>query len=298
MEEKSQASKWLLGCGIGCGVIILIGIIIAVSTFFICRNTVMSFKEVENTRDELQERYGQIEDFTPKPNASIDAERIEIFLSVRDSMQSSIRELDTTLTTLESLDDDTTKSFWGVLGGIRKGFGMIPNIAGFYLSRNRALLSLDMSPGEYYYLYVLAFYSYLDKSPDDGPGDEVMRTRGGFTIYDSDEDEEESDETWKKEMRGDQNLAMVKRIRWKMIPLMENQLNEIDKNAASYSRVWRNALETEISKLKDDRDRIPWQDRLPRQLKASFEPFRDRLEQSYNPITNIFELMQEQDWED
>lgn len=299
MEEKSQASKWLIGCGIGCGVIILIGIIIAISAFFICRGTVMSFKQVKNTQEKLEERYGQIENFTPRPDGRIEAERIQIFLSVRDSMKSSIKELDTTFTRLETLDDeDRGQSFWKVVGDIRKGFSMIPNFAGFYLSRNTALLSLDMSPGEYYYIYVLVYYSYLGKSPDDGPGDHVMRSGRGFTVHTSDDEEEKIDETWKKEILRDRGLPMNQRIRWKMIPIMENQLNEIDKNPSRYSQVWRNALESEINKLKKDQERIPWQDKLPDQLKASFAPFRNQLEDSYNPVTNIFELMQQQDWED
>lgn len=298
MEEKSQTSKWLIGCGIGCGLVIVLGIIIVISAYFLCRRTVQSFKQVESTQEELEEIYGKIEEYTPNLDGRINAERIEIFLSVRDSMKISIEELNITLTKLEELDENKEESFWGVVGGIKEGVGMIPHIAGFYLSRNNALLSLDMSPGEYYYIYVIAFYSYLRKSPDDGPGDRVIRSRRGFTFNTTDTEDEETDELWKKEIQGDRGLRMAQRIRWQIIPILENQLEEIKKDPVKYSWAWCNALETEINKLKDDRDRIPWQDRLPQQLEFSFSPFRERLEKSYNPITNIFELMQEQDWND
>ena len=248
----------------------------------------------------MRERYGRIEEFTPNPDGRVNAERIGVFLQVRDSMQASIRELDTTLTKLEALDQDKDEkdSFWDVVGGIREGFGMIPHIADFYLSRNNALLSLDMSPGEYYYIYVMAYYSYLGKPPDDGPGDQVMRSGRGFTISNEDTEREEPEESWKREMYGDTGLRMSQRIRWKLIPMLENQLDAIESNPDMYSRTWRNTLETEINKLKEDRDRIPWQDRLPEQLTSSFRPFKYKLEESYNPVTNIFELMQEQDWND
>ena len=299
MEERSQTSKWLIGCGIGCGVVILIGIILVISAYFVCRSTVQNFQQVESTQKELEDRYGAMEDFIPSPEGNIAAERIKIFLSVRDSMAASISQLDTTLSRLQALNDnqDGEESFWGVVGGIREGFGMIPHIAEFYLSRNNALLSLDMSPGEYYYIYVIAFYSYLDKSPDDGPGDQIYRSGRGFTIVSSD-DEDEDEESWKKEMRGDVELGAARRIRWKMIPILENQLNAIETNPSRYSWSWRNSLKSEINKLKDDRNRLPWQDKLPNQLKTSLYPFRQQLAESYNPITNIFEIMQERDWND
>ncbi len=300
MQEKSQSSKWLIGCGIGCAVVIVIGIIIVISGYFLCRGTVQNFKQVEITQNKLAERYGEIDTYTPNPEGSIDAERIEIFLQVRDSMKTAIRELDTTLTKLEALDQDKDEkdSFWDVVGGIREGFGMIPHIADFYLSRNNALFSLDMSPGEYYFIYVMAYYSYLGKSPDDGPGKQVIRSGRGFTISSKDTEREEPEESWRKEMRGDTGLRMNQRIRWRIIPMLENQLEKIEENFHRYSRTWRNTLETEINKLKDDRDRIPWQDRLPEQLTSSFRPFKYELEESYNPVTNIFELMQQQEWND
>ena len=299
MEEKSNSSKWLIGCGIGCGVIILIGIIFIISAYFLCKSTVQNFQQVEMTQEELTERYGAIVDFTPSPTASIAAERIELFLSVRDSMAAAIRKLDTTLTKLESLDSEQNeeRSFWGVVGGIRNGFGMIPNIAEFYLSRNNALLSLDMSPGEYYYMYVIAFYSYLGKSPNDGPGDQLIHSGRGFTFSTSDS-EENDDEFWRKEIREETGMQVIQRIRWKIIPILENQLNAIKMNSSNFSWSWRTALESEIDKLKDDRERIPWEDNLPVQLKNSLRPYRQQLEESYNPKTNIFELMQEQDWND
>jgi len=300
MEEKSQSSKWLIGCGIGCAVVIVIGIIIVISGYFLCRGTVQSFQQVENTQKELEERYGSIEEYTPSPDGRIDPERIEIFLQVRDSMKTSISELDTTLRKLEQLDksENEKESFWDVVGGLREGFGMVPDIADFYLSRNNALLSLDMSPGEYYYIYVMAYYSYLGKSPDDGPGDQVIRSGRGFTMTSGETEEEEPEESWEQEMRSDRGIRMRQRIRWRIIPILENQLNEIEENPVMYSRTWRNALEKEINKLKDDRDRIPWEDELPEQLRSSLEPYKGRLEESYNPVTNIFELMQQQEWND
>ena len=52
----------------------------------------------------------------------------------------------------------------------------------------------------------------------------------------------------------------------------------------------REALANEIAAMEDDRRRLPWQDGLPATLAASLEPHRERLEATYDPVANAFEL--------
>jgi hypothetical protein len=56
-----------------------------------------------------------------------------------------------------------------VLATIREGVGALPKLARLHQERSVSLLDRQMGPGEYEYIYVLAYYSWLDQSPGDGP---------------------------------------------------------------------------------------------------------------------------------
>ena len=52
---------------------------------------------------------------------------------------------------------------------MRTGAGAIPRLAEFERNRADALLEHRMGLGEYWYIYSLAYYSWLKKDPGDGP---------------------------------------------------------------------------------------------------------------------------------
>ena len=52
----------------------------------------------------------------------------------------------------------------------------------------------------------------------------------------------------------------------------------------------RGALEREIEAMESDGRRFPWRDGLPDRIIACLRPFRERLEATYSPVTNPFEL--------
>ena len=70
MTEKTN--KWLMGCGIGCGALILVGIIIGAVGYLLVRDTVTEFKGVEESREYLEARFGDVQDFTPDPSGRIE----------------------------------------------------------------------------------------------------------------------------------------------------------------------------------------------------------------------------------
>jgi hypothetical protein len=119
--------------------------------------------------------------------------------------------------------------------------------------------------GEYTYIYVLAYYSWLGHSPGDGPG------RNASTSY-----------------------VMVRtqsQLHRDLIRMLSNQLDSIaDAGDSSEWNQWRSELAGEIQKMKNDEGRVPWKDAVPRNIAESLEPFREGLEQSYSPLTNPFEL--------
>jgi hypothetical protein len=287
---KSTASKWLIGCGIGCGVVIILAIILGVSGFVFVRNIMQGFKETETLMDTITERYGKIEEFCPDPEGSIRAERLEAFLAVRRAMAPAAEELERSLNILSH--DRREEEFKeepapGALTKIRTGFRMVPQIAEFYRSRNQALLDAEMGLGEYYFIYIVSYFSWLGKSPADGPPFQIV----------SDEDEGRSViyRRRRRETLEDRLDYMLKRIRRQILPMLRNQYEKLkEKYASGGKESWRKLLAAEIDAMESDRFHLPWKDRLPEPLRVSLEPFRERLEDSYNATLNPLEIVLEQ----
>ena len=151
--SSSTTKKWLIGCGIGCGAVILIVGLLFVAGVFYVKNLVEGFKESVALMDTLTERYGKVTEFCPEPDGSMKYDRLEAFLQVRDSMTP---QLDKFAESINILSDGE----WGGVEGEREststikkistGIGLIPQIADYYKIRNQSLLDAEMGIGEYY----------------------------------------------------------------------------------------------------------------------------------------------------
>jgi len=285
-KKSSTASKWLIGCGIGCGVVILLIVILGVGGYVFVKNIVKGFEETEAITDALTERYGDTKDFCPDPGGAIKPERLEAFLSVRNSIEPIKEELESSLGILSDKEGESQfreEPSPGVLTKIKTGFGIIPLIAEFYTRRNQALLDAEMGLGEYYFIYVVSFYSWLGKSPGDGLEYNLV-----------DEDEEERGVYWRR--RRSENLEdrkddVLKQLHRRILPMMQNQFAKLTGIDISPIRdPWRETLAAEIEAMEADRFRLPWQDGLPDILEASLKPFRGRLEASYSKVLNALEM--------
>jgi len=284
-KRSSTASKWLIGCGIGCGVVILLLVFAGVGGYFFVKNIAEGFEETEAIADDLTERYGGIKDFCPDPGGAIEPERIEAFLSVRNSMEPAKEKLERSIIILS--DEERESQFKeepspGILTKIKTGFGIIPLIAEFYTRRNQALLDADMGLGEYYFIYVVSYYSWLGKSPGDGLEYNLV-----------DEDEEKRGVYWRRRRNEDiedRHDDVLKQLHRQILPMLKNQLAKLTRIDVSPIRdPWREALGAEIEAMEADRFRLLWQDGLPDVLEASLKPFRGRLEVSYSKVLNALE---------
>jgi len=283
-QGKSSTQKWLIGCGIGCGAIIVILVILGVSGFFFVKNIVDEFKDTEAMMEALTEKYGRVREFTPEPDGGIREERLETFLKVRedfaparDKIAGSFRALAET----RDMEDIEVKRPRNIVKLLKMGFGVIPQVADYFKARNKALMDNGMGLGEYYYLYTLIYYSWLGKEPEDGPDFQMV---GG--------DWEHPPDDVSPEERRDRTL---RRLHRQLLPILTNQLEQLKSQIPEGSLLdWEKSLEAEISALESDRYRIPWQDGVPDVIAGSLRPFHDRLEDSYNPLTNPLELAIEQ----
>lgn len=285
--ERSGSSdskkKWLIGCGIGCGAVLLIVIVLIMGGFFFIRNIVEGFKSSEVLMDTLVEQYGQIEEYCPPPDGAFEPQRLEAFLAVREATAPVRQELENSLRFLSGREEEGTDE--GKRGGVFKrlstGFGMISQISDFHKARIQALLDAGMGMGEYYYIYTVAYYSWLGKPVLDGQDFQIRSEDEGFNFRGW--EDEESDE-----IRQDLTLRWLHRI---ILPMLHNQQAELAKTGLSGAqRQWREALATEIEAMESNRYRLVWKDGLPDMMRKSLEPFRQRFEASYSPLTNGLEV--------
>jgi hypothetical protein len=279
MSGSSQ--KWLIGCGVVGGLLAVLLIALVTGGFFLAKRAVGEFKETAEVLDQIKDRYGAIEDFRPEAEGQISASRVESFLRARQIMADERIELESSLETL-SAGEKSEGDRPGIFRMIRSGVGLLPEVARFFAGRNRALLEADMGLGEYCYIYTIAYFSWLGKSPADGPS---------FQLASDDEQTERDggrmDEFEVRERRRERTLLQLNRS---LLAMLRNQLVDLKRQTRENTAGdWEERLSNEIRKLESDSYRLPWADGLPGQLEASLRPFEERLEKSYSKMCNALE---------
>jgi hypothetical protein len=283
MSSKKSSSKWLVGLGIGCGGAVVIAVVLVIAGYFFVRNMAQGFRDSQELMKSLTAKYGRAEDYCPDPDGSIPAARLEVFLSARDAMGPARKRLAASFEEVVKLEDAQGRPSRNAFSAIRTGMGVVTPIAGFFKARAEALLDREMGPGEYSYVYMIAYYSWLKKPATDGAGMEIMTERYGRDNRDRQE---------ALEVSRDVTLRRINRL---ALPMLENQLARrravADGGGGKAADKWAEALAGEIKALAADRLRIPWQDGVPEVIDASLRPFRERLEAGYVPVVNVFELV-------
>ena len=284
--RSSSTKKWLIGCGIGCGAILVIAALLVTGAFFFVRNLVEGFKDSEALLETLTERYGRITEFCPQPEGALPADRIAAFLKAREATDEVRDKIARSITLLEDEGGEIDVETKGnVFQKLKMVFGLIPQVADFFKARNQALLDVEMGMGEYYYIYAIAYFSWLKKPLADGTS--LSFTEGDEEFRIQDWDKEES-----SEVRMD---IALRRFRRMLLPMLRNQYEKLQEGSFSdVSREWKLALADEIEAMDSDRYRMVWQDGLPSVISDSLEPFREALEASYNSILNTIEISLEQ----
>ena len=275
MPERKRMSPWLLGCGIGCGLVLLIIVgIVTAGSIFIGR-TVSGFNEAVDARDLLDERYGPAADFTPPADGIIPGPRLEAFLAARDATAEARENIAGIFVRLpmsrgiaEQIEQKPLpQKISHVLGIAGTAMSLGIEVGNFFNARNRAMLDAGVGMGEYTYIYALAYYAWLGHPPNDGPAVGNAGHEGdGLSMT---------------------SPAVRRRIHDELLSMLENQREALPSGAPED---WRRALDDEIELMEDDPHRVPWEDGLPAQTAASLEPYRERLESAYNGLTNPLEL--------
>jgi hypothetical protein len=278
--------KWLLGCGIGCGLFVLIIGGIGTVGFFGVKKFADRADRIEGSFERMDAEYGEPSDFVPRLDGSIAPSRMEVFLAVRDEMGPTQREVSDLFRTLDGQNDA------GVIAKVKAGMKFIPSLLIFIEERNNIMLTKGMGVGEYQYIYSLAYYGLLGKDPSDGPGfsvvtDDDQHDEGGWQwdVGDGEGDDEDVALNREREVR-----RFVNRVQSVVI---RNQLAAVDEAGQVTGLdidIWRAELAAEAEAMDRESLRFLWEEGMPAQIRESLEPYRVRLDETYDDMTSILEM--------
>ena len=256
-----SGKKWLVGCGVGCGAALLLGILLSVGGSLYM---MQPFNKAVDAQKALEAEFGTREAYIP-PAEGITPDRLEAFIAVRRAlvpMCEEFRKIGDSFAAMDELDkggDEPSKGeIFIAIGGLTGNiFGMVGNIGRFTEQRNQALLDGGMSLGEYIWIYVLVYNSWQGQVPNrDFDGD----------------------------AKGDMSAKEQKVVR----TLVRKHAEAL----ASAGMVAEAALwEDEADRMKRSETGVPFKDgNLPEGLIRVFQPYSGKLESLYCAATSSFEM--------
>ena len=256
-----SGKKWLIGCGVGCGAVILLGILLSVGgSLYLMK----PFNKAVDAQKELVAEFGEREAYIPSPQG-ITPDRLEKFMAVRRAvmpMCAEFQKLGDSFAAMEELEkggEDPTKgevfkAVTNLTGGI---FGMVGDMGRFIQLRNQALLESGMGLGEYVWIYVLVYNSWLGNAPNmDIDGD----SKGGMS-------------------RGEQKVMRI---------LVRNHAEALaNAGMGDEAALW----EQEADRMKRAETGVPFKfDGLPAGVSRVFLPYERELSELYCEATSSFEM--------
>ena len=170
----STTSKVLAGCGVGCLLVIIMGVGVSFMGYRWVKDTTEAVEEAGRIERELEEQYGQARAFVPAPGPGVPSVRMEVFLAVRETLTGPRDELSAAVAGLAGVDGEP-----GIGNGLRAaraGISLGPRVLEFANARNRALLEAGMGVGEYTWIYWFTYIAWLGHPADDSSLHEVVES--------------------------------------------------------------------------------------------------------------------------
>ncbi len=272
----NTTTKVLAGCGVGCLLVTVALIGLGWMGYRWARTAAEVVEAAGRAEQQLETEYGKIRDFTPPGGGRVAADRIEVFLAVREANATQREALAEAIAALAPTDGEG-RAVDG-LRAARAGISMAPRALEFTKARNEALLDAGMGPGEYAWIYWLAFHGWLGHPAGESLLHDIMEVR--------------SDSGGSVQMRFDG--MDTEQVRWQLRREVVAMLQNLERAlAVTPDASARHALvAAELAAVADDPQRFPWQEGAPEALTAGLEPFRARLEATYSPAANPFELLE------
>ncbi|GJQ64216.1 MAG: hypothetical protein SCALA702_32690 [Melioribacteraceae bacterium] len=280
-DKPDQKPKSGLGCLYGCAALLLVVMLFLTAGYFYFRDRLSGVTEVENLSKQLDEKYGTVDDFYPAADGGIPAERILVFLELRDSLKSYEAKASSALQTMSHTVDDNTKEgdagISEIYSIVTSGLNLMPDLIDYIKAKYLLLDRFEMSKGEYFYIYTLAYYNYLGHKPGDGPDFRLVTDK-----HKDDEAVEGEDVIIRREK---ENRDIINS---KFRKILKNQIINASKTQDKELVL---KVREEIDRLLKNPFSMPWENSLPVAIAGSFTNYRDRLENQYNFELNPVEIM-------
>ncbi len=257
------------GCGIGCGVVALLILMLVGGGAWFAREMGREYKTVQESEKALFAAEGALDAWLPPAGVVPGADRLGVFLAVRADLAEWRAQLETDMDRFRQ--ERERGGPLGLWNSIRSGSDMGLTFARFWGARNRALVEQGMGPAEYAWLYGLAYYAYLGRDP--GAGAQPFDMSGGTGV---------------QVKVGDDREAPPEAARRRAHDLLAAVFDRAEGAADGVAAV---ELEDESRRLAADPHRVPWQDGLPAPLEAAFTPHAAALEAAWSETVNPLELM-------
>jgi hypothetical protein len=272
---SNTTTKVLAGCGVGCLLFLFAIGGLGWMGYRWARTAAEVVEAAERAEDRLEEEYGPVRKFTPAAGR-VATDRVEAFLTVRELMAPQREALTESVETLAPAAEKG-----GAFGGLRAaraGIGMAPRLLEFARARNEALLEVGMGPGEYAWIYWLTYHAWLGHPVGESLLDDIMEERS------------ESDSSMQMHIDGMDVEHLERRLRRDVEAMLRNL--EAATAADPEQAELREVVASELAALDEDSGRMPWAEGLPEDFVVGLDLYRDRLEASYSPATNPFELVE------
>jgi hypothetical protein len=277
------AKKWLTGCGIGCGLLLVLSLGAGTIGYIGVRKAMDRGEGIEEGFDRLRAEYGGPAEYVPGPDGSVPTGRMEVFLAARRSMAEERKTAGDVLRVLDGQEVDGGQP--NFIQKAKAGIQLIPAMMTFIEQRNDVLLTEGIGLGEYLYIYSLSYFNLLDKDLTDGPS---------FTLTSDDEDNDNRGFQWnagpqgeKGDTREDRERTIRKYLHRIQLKMARNQLQNLDARGGSAED--RERLEAEIALMEAEPLRLLWETGMPDVLRRSLEPYLDELDATYDPMINVLE---------
>jgi hypothetical protein len=253
---SSTTRKWLVGCGVGCGGLIVLAIAGPLLFGMVLTRPMDRALEVQK---ELVKKHGEAAAWAP-PAGPPSPERLEAFLAVRRAVMPQCPKFTQSAEDFARMDEMGRQSDKPAKGELLRAvakvsgtvFGMIGDIAELHRLRDEALLAQGMGLGEYDWIYTLAFQSWL-----------------GNPVTDSIDGKHAS----RAEAEGEDRAKL--RQRETMMGLVRREADALDKaGLAAEAAVWR----SEADRMERAEDPVPFSaGGLPEAWAATFNARGDDL---------------------
>ena len=157
------------GCALGCGGALVVALVLI-------GFSVMQVRQINQRAfeagDEIDARFGTIDDFRPSAGPAITPEQLERFIEVRLAVMGVCDEFGGMHAGMIAMSGPGASGGANLWNNISRGMHRIraivaaPGLLGEFAGiRNEALLEQNMGMGEYVWIYALVFYTALGEEP-------------------------------------------------------------------------------------------------------------------------------------